>query len=132
MGIFQPFFLGSIGQEIVFYDILERKNAFFGYKPRSWKSRKIGIFPRGLSHGFGPKVPIFPTFSFRQYTPRTCIYDILEGENVFVRYKNKKFKKPKSDIFWKGLTHGFGPKIAIFFNFFFCVIEARKMSFTIL
>ena len=26
------FFLGNIGQENVFYDILERKNAFLGYK----------------------------------------------------------------------------------------------------
>ena len=29
---FQLFFLGNIGQENVFYDILERKNAFLGYK----------------------------------------------------------------------------------------------------
>ena len=27
-----PFFLGNIGKENVFYDILERKNAFLGYK----------------------------------------------------------------------------------------------------
>ena len=29
---FQFFFLGDIGQENVFYDILERKNAFLGCK----------------------------------------------------------------------------------------------------
>ena len=28
---FQLFFLGSTGQENVFYDILERKNAFLSY-----------------------------------------------------------------------------------------------------
>ena len=28
----QLFFLGTIGQENVFYDILERKNTFLGYK----------------------------------------------------------------------------------------------------
>ena len=33
MAIFPPFFfLGNIGQENVFYDILERKNTFLGYK----------------------------------------------------------------------------------------------------
>ena len=32
MAIFSPFFLGNIGQENVFYDILETKNAFLGYK----------------------------------------------------------------------------------------------------
>ena len=29
---FQLFFLGTIGQENVFYDILKRKNTFLGYK----------------------------------------------------------------------------------------------------
>ena len=35
---FQPFFfLGNIGQEKVFYDILERKNAFLSYKNKKFK-----------------------------------------------------------------------------------------------
>ena len=34
---------------------------------RSSKSRKIDILPKGLTHGFGPKMAIFPTFFFRQY-----------------------------------------------------------------
>ena len=58
------FFLGKIGQEDVFYDILERKNACLGYKKRSSKSRKIAISPKGLTHGFGPKMAIFPTSFF--------------------------------------------------------------------
>ena len=41
MGIFQTFFLGNIGQENVFYDILERKNAFLGYKNKKFKKSKI-------------------------------------------------------------------------------------------
>ena len=61
---FQLFFLGSMGQENVFCDILERIKAFLGYKKRSSKSRKIDIFPKGLTHGFGPKMAIFPTFFF--------------------------------------------------------------------
>ena len=60
----QLFFLGNIGQENVFYDILERKNAFLGYKNKKSKSRKIDIFPKGLTHGFGLKMAIFPTFLF--------------------------------------------------------------------
>ena len=63
---FQLFFLGSMGQENVFYDILERIKAFLGYKKRSSNSRKSDIFPKGLTHGFGPKMAIFPTFFFRQ------------------------------------------------------------------
>jgi len=40
MAIFTIFFLGNIGQENVFYDILERKNAFLGYKKRKFKRSK--------------------------------------------------------------------------------------------
>ena len=61
---FQLFFLGNIGKKNVFDDIVERENAFVGYKTRSSKSRKIAILPKGLTHGFGPKMAIFPTFFF--------------------------------------------------------------------
>ena len=37
---FHVFFLGNIGQENVFYDILERKNAFLGYKNKKIKKSK--------------------------------------------------------------------------------------------
>ena len=61
---FQLFFLCNIEQENVFNDILERKNAFLGYKKKSSKSRRIDIFPKELTNGFGPKISIFPTFFF--------------------------------------------------------------------
>ena len=66
---FSTFFLGKIGQKNVVYDIVEWKNAFLGYKTRSSKSGKIDIFPNGLTHGFGKKEAIFPTFFFRKYRP---------------------------------------------------------------
>ena len=58
------YFLGNIGQENVFYDILEGKNAFLGYKIKKLEIRKIDIFPKRLTHGFGTKMAIFPTFIF--------------------------------------------------------------------
>ena len=58
------FFLGNIGQENIFYDILEREKAFLGYKRRSSKSWKIDIFPNWLTHGFVPKMAIFLIFFF--------------------------------------------------------------------
>ena len=64
MAIFPIFFLGNIGQENVFYDILERKNFFLAIKTTSWKSRKIDIFPKGLTHAFGPKMAIFSNYFF--------------------------------------------------------------------
>ena len=37
---FQLVFLGNIDQENVFYDILERENAFLGYKNKKFKKSK--------------------------------------------------------------------------------------------
>ena len=59
---FQLFFLGNIGHQNVFYDILERKNAFLGSKNQSLKSPKINIFPKGLTHGLVQKWPFFHLF----------------------------------------------------------------------
>ena len=61
---FKLFFLGSIGQENVFYDILERKTTCLGYKNEQFKKSKIEIFPKGLAYAFCPKMAIFPTVFF--------------------------------------------------------------------
>ena len=63
---FQLFFLGNIGQENVFYDILERKNSFLGCKKRGSRSRKIDIFPKGLTHGIGQEVQTDENLTFFQ------------------------------------------------------------------
>ena len=65
------------------------------------------------------KWPFFATFFFGNRGQENVVYNIVEQKNAFLAYKNKKFKKTKSDIFRKRLTHGFGPKMAIFCNFFF-------------
>ena len=46
---YQLFFIGNIGQENVFYDIQERKNAFLGYKNNKFKNLQKLTF----SHSFG-------------------------------------------------------------------------------
>ena len=56
---------------------------------------------------------------FWQYRPGKCVLQYSRTKNAFLSYKNKKFKKSKNEIFPKGLTHGFGPKMAIFPTFFF-------------
>ena len=43
------FFLGNIGQENVFYDILERKKAFLGYKNNKFKKSKNWHFFKGVN-----------------------------------------------------------------------------------
>ena len=69
---FQLLFLGNIGQESVFYDILEGENAFLGYKNKKSKNWR---FSEGLTHGFGPKMAICPTFFFND-TATTEIYTL--------------------------------------------------------
>ena len=45
---FQLFFLGNIGQQNVFYEVLKGKNAFLGYKNKKFKkSKKLTFFERG-------------------------------------------------------------------------------------
>ena len=77
-------------------DILERKNASVGYEIKSSNSRKIEIFQKGLTHGFGQKMAFFPSFFLGNIGQENVFYDILERKNAFLGYKNKKFKKSKN------------------------------------
>ena len=90
---FQLFYLGNIGQENVFYDILEQKNAFLSYKNKKFKRRKIDIFTKGLTHAFGPKMAIFPTFLFRQYRPANCLLRYSGTKKRLCRLKKKELQK---------------------------------------
>ena len=49
----------------MFYDILERKNAFLEYKNKKLNSTKIDIFPKGLTHVFGQKLAILLIYFFK-------------------------------------------------------------------
>ena len=98
---------------------------------RNQKSREIEIFQNGLTHNFSPKMAIFQIiFQAIQATnlSSTIFYN---DTTAFQVIKKRSSKSRKIDIFAKGLTHGFCPKMAIFPIFFFQAIQARKMSFTI-
>ena len=88
-------------------------------KKESLKSRKIDIFPKGLTHAFGPKMAIFPTFFLGNIGQENVFYDILERKNSFLGYKNRKFKKSKNWHFSKGVNPCFWSKNGHFSNFFF-------------
>ena len=49
------FFLGNICQESVFYHILERQNAFFGYNDKKFKQLKNWQFLKNASFGYNDK-----------------------------------------------------------------------------
>ena len=56
----------------------------------------MDIFPKGITHGFGPKMAIFPTFFWGNISQENVFYSILEQKNAFVGHKKKKFKKLKN------------------------------------
>ena len=57
----------------------------------------MDIFAKGLSHAFGPKMAIFPTFLFQgNIGQEKVFYDILEPKNTFLDYKNEKLKQLKN------------------------------------
>ena len=72
------------------------KAPFWAIKTKSSKRRKIDIFQKGLTHGFGPKKAIFPIFFLAIIRQENVFYDILEQNNAFLGYKNKKFKTSKN------------------------------------
>ena len=90
-----PFLLGNIGKENVFYDILQRKNVFLGYKNKKFKKSKNWDLSKGVDPWFWSKNSHFSNLFFRQYRPGKCFSRYPRTKNAFLGYKNKKFKKSK-------------------------------------
>ena len=84
-GHFSNFFLCNKGQENVFYDILEHKIAFLGYNNKNFKKLKNWHFSKGVTHTFGQKMAIFPTFFFRQLRLGKCLLRYSRTENRLSR-----------------------------------------------
>ena len=106
---------------------------FQAIKTRSSKSRKIDIFPKALTNGFGTKMASFPTFFFSQYRPiKILFYVILERKNAFLGYKNNKFKTSKNSHFSKGVNPWFWSENGHFYNFFLANISLENVFYLIL
>ena len=139
-GHFYNIFLSALQVRKMTFSIFQiEKTPFQAIKTRSSKSRKIDIFQKGLTHGFGPKMAIFPTFFFQAIQARKMSFMISQNEKTpFQAIKTRSSKCRKVEDFPKGLTHGFGPKLAIFRTFvlfniglendFYDIIE-RKNAF---
>ena len=95
MAIFPTFFFQAIQARKMSFTMLQNeKTPFKAIKTRSSKSRKIDFSPKGLTHGFDPKIAIFVTYFFLgNIGQENVFFDILKRKNAFLGYKNKKFKK---------------------------------------
>ena len=114
------FFLGNIGKENFFYDILDRKNSFLEYKNKKLKKSKNWHFSKGVNPCFWSKNGHFSNFVFSGNIGQANVfYDILEQKNAFLTYKNKKLKKSKNWGFSKGFGFRFWSKNGHFSYFVF-------------
>ena len=103
------------------------KTPFQPIKTRRSKSRKNKIFAKGLTHGFGLKMAVFPAFISKAIQARKMSFTIFYNEKTpFQGLTTRSSKSRKTDIFPKGLTHSFNAKMAIFPTFFFSQYRPRK------
>ena len=115
---FQLYFLGNIGQENIFYDSLEGKNVFLGYKNKKFKKSKYWHFSNGVNAWFWSKDGhFFNFFTLGNIGKENVFYDILGQKNAFLGYKKKKFKKSKYWYFSKQVNPSFWSKNGHFATF---------------
>ena len=102
--LFELFFLGNISQENVVNDILERKNAFLGFKNKKFKNSKSCHYSKGVNPWFLYKNRHFSNFFLLGNIGQENIFlfDILERKNGFLGYKKKIQKVEKLPFFHKG------------------------------
>ena len=121
------FFQAIQARKMCFRIFQNKKTPFQPIKITRSKSRKIQIFPKGLTHGFGQKMAIFSFSFFQAIQAKKMFFTIFQNvKTPFQPIQKKSLKSRKIEIFPKGLTHGFGQKMAIFSCLFFRQYRPRK------
>ena len=88
-----------------------KKTPLQAIKTKNSKSRKIHIFPKGLVHGFGLKMAVFPTLIFQAIWARKMSFSRFQNEKTPLQTIKKRRSYSRKI--------GFGPKMALFPTFFF-------------
>ena len=88
---FQFFFSGNIGQENVFYDILEGKHTFLGYKNKKFEKSKNWYFSKGVNPwGWSKNGHFSNCFFFRKYNREKCVLWYSITKKRLCRLKKEK------------------------------------------
>ena len=87
---FQLFFQAIQEKKMSLTIFQSEEMPFQAIKTKSTKSRKIDILPKGLTHDFGFKMAISPSFLFRQYRP---------GKSLFFHFKTSSLYSLESLFF---------------------------------
>ena len=103
-----PPFLGNIGEENVFYNIVERKKPFSAIKTRFSKRRKMKIFPKGF---WSKNWTFFDLFFLSKQARKMCV-TIFQNEKTLFQAKkssksrkNRDFSKAVNQWFWSKNGH---------------------------
>ena len=123
----------------MFYVILKGRNAFLDYINKKLENSKNWIFPKGLVHGFGQKLVIFPDFKFWLNRPEKCVLRYSKRKKRLSRLYKQEVEKVEKLDFCKVVVNGFGQKLVIFPDFYFrenrpekCVLNHKNVLYVIL
>ena len=101
MAIVETFFFYAIQGREMSFTFQNKKTPFQYIKTSSSKSGKIAIFPKALTHGFGPKMAILATFFFLAISARKMFFTIFQNKKTpFQALKTKRLKRQRIDIFF--------------------------------
>ena len=110
--------------------MIERKNAFVGFKNKELKQTKNGYVFKEVSPWFWSNIGHFSIFFFLgNLGQKNVFYHILERKSAFLCYKNKEFKKSKMWDFSEGVSPWFWSKIGHFSIFFLLGILGQANVF---
>ena len=120
-------FLLKIGPEIMFGDVLDRKEACLDNKNMYLICPKNRKFSKGVNPWFSSKTPIFFIFLFLlKISPEMMFGDLLDRKEAFLDNKNRYLICPKTRNFPKRLTLEFGQKFEL--SSLFVFIENRPRN----
>ena len=109
----------------------KEKTLFQSIKTGNSKIQNKEIFPKGLVHIFGQRLPIFPSFYFKQKKARKMCFAVFQKEKTPFQTINRKFKKLKNLDFPKGVSPWVWSNFGNFTMFLSQAKQGRKMCSTI-
>ena len=86
----------KINREKWIFDVLYSKQAFLNNKNIASKTHKIGIFAKGLLHGFVKNWKFCERFVLCKIQPEKVFGDVLDKKKAFKDYKNNCVQKTKN------------------------------------
>ena len=126
----------NIGQKNVFYDILERKNAFLGHRNKKFKKSNNWHFSKGVNPWFWSKNGNFSNFIFWQYKPGKCLLRYSRTKKSLSRPLKQEVQTVEQLKFFKRVLVQKWSFFQLFFkgnidqeNVFFLIFQNKKTPF---